>query len=57
MKSIKEIINLVEQDGFATDNLVFGSGGMLIVFIFNEKFFFFEFLFKVVFYKNLIVIQ
>ncbi len=44
MKSIKEIINLVEQDGFATDNLVFGSGGMLIDLIFNEKLFFLIFI-------------
>ncbi len=27
MTSIKEITNILEQNGFATDNLVFGSGG------------------------------
>ena len=27
MESIKEIVNLIERLGFATDNLVFGSGG------------------------------
>jgi nicotinamide phosphoribosyltransferase len=27
MQSIKDIVNLLEQIGFATDNLVFGSGG------------------------------
>jgi nicotinamide phosphoribosyltransferase len=27
MRSIKEIVNILEQSGFASDNLVFGSGG------------------------------
>jgi len=57
MKSIKEILDLLEKNGFASDNLVFGSGGMflinLFVCFFNENCSFF----KVVFYKNLIVIQ
>jgi len=28
MKAIKEILDLLEKNGFASDNLVFGSGGM-----------------------------
>lgn len=32
MKSIKDIVNLFEQNGFSTDNIIFGSGGKLISF-------------------------
>ncbi|CAF1120641.1 unnamed protein product [Rotaria magnacalcarata] len=30
MNSIKNIVNLFEQNGFSTDNIVFGSGGALL---------------------------
>jgi hypothetical protein len=30
MNSIKDIVNLLEENGFSIDNLVFGSGGKLI---------------------------
>jgi hypothetical protein len=41
MKSIKEILNILEQNGFASDNLVLGSGGMLINLILNKIIIFF----------------
>ncbi len=34
MKSIKEILDLLEKNGFASDNLVFGSGGMFLINLF-----------------------
>ena len=34
MKSIKDILHMLEENEFATDNLVFGSGGTLLLLIF-----------------------
>jgi hypothetical protein len=33
MKSIKDILHMLEENEFATDNLVFGSGGKLFLLI------------------------
>jgi hypothetical protein len=54
MESIKNIVILLEENGFATDNLVFGSGGKFITLMLNENVFLFS---EVAFYKNSIVIQ
>ena len=35
MKSIKDILHMLEENEFATDNLVFGSGGKLFLLIFQ----------------------
>jgi nicotinamide phosphoribosyltransferase len=54
MESIKNIVTLLEENGFSTDNLLFGSGGKFITLMLNENVFLFS---EVVFYKNSIVIQ
>jgi nicotinamide phosphoribosyltransferase len=39
IKSIQEILNLIEKLGFSSDNLVFGSGGKkFCIYIFNKNF-------------------
>ncbi len=34
IQSIQDIVNLLEKIGFSSDNLVFGSGGKKVLFIF-----------------------
>jgi hypothetical protein len=37
INSIKDILNVVEKNGFSADNLVFGSGGKRFLFIYLIK--------------------
>lgn len=53
MASIKAILKVIEEAGYASNNLVFGSGGQL----FQLSYFSHIRIFQVVSYKNSIVIQ
>lgn len=55
MASIKAILKVLETNGYASDNLVFGSGGSLLNFILHFTLFF-QF-FQVASCRNSIVIR